>query len=358
MTNLENLKRLREEWQEQTGYKRRMSMFDRVTSALLQLKIEELENRKHIALKLENGEYLLCSVTALQKAEQEALKTVKMPEISVDKLEEYNHEKSSYSTHSGITIDYKPSSEEFKNYLMSEDQIKAEDGMLIIPNGPGSTISIDMDWLYDKFFFGNQYTPSEDKAGVDWKAECRTITQQHDVDLEKIKAKNKHIDAKLKEQFELEDCLRSKDETIKKLEKRLHALGRLKTGGSMVGNMIMIDNVKIEDYVDEHDKMKDQVKSQLDEIKQISNNVDHWHNEYSKLLEAYKIRGDELSKFQCLVTELAFKNTDLQHYAQIGRVLKWYHLFWNSKHLMLNDFDSFYNEISKLYRRDPQNEAF
>jgi len=65
------------------------------------------------------------------------------------------------------------------------------------------------------------------------------------------------------------------------------------------------------------------------------------------------------------ITDLEKRNNQLQHYAQIGRVLKWYHMNCNEVVVLhggrfskLRRFEIMFDHIQSLYRKDPENEAF
>lgn len=146
-----------------------------------------------------------------------------------------------------------------------------------------------------------------------------------------------------------------------------------------------IDGVPMEDFVDERDNMKDQIKSFELQVKQEKNQVKHFkgkyqrlkesynnlsqrnkrsnetenelHRKYDELVELYNIRGNELKSYE----ESHERNSE---FANIGRVFKWYHTSCDQV-LMANfgritsrkaKFEMMFEAIEELYRKDQNNE--
>lgn len=85
MSKLEQLKHIRHH--DQNGHAVDWNVAMRL---LIDMHIEELENRRFIALKCEDGQYVLCAVTEATPVEQEALQTVQIPEIKMSDLSDYH----------------------------------------------------------------------------------------------------------------------------------------------------------------------------------------------------------------------------------------------------------------------------
>lgn len=71
------------------------NLFDleNAVTTLIYMHIEELENQKFVALKTNDGEYVLCKITELTPIENESVKTIQLPEINI----EFDEEKESYN---------------------------------------------------------------------------------------------------------------------------------------------------------------------------------------------------------------------------------------------------------------------
>lgn len=246
-----------------------------------------------------------------------------------------------------------------------------------------------------------------DEFEIDWQEECGRVTKQHDEALMKneiwvksynsisksyieLSSEHKKIKKELDRYKSLDiyniDKLENKLETMtegykaecangnnlvkknEKLERQLKALSLIKHVSSTCEGVEQYEIMgqPLEDYIDEHERMEEVIKTLGEATCQWSRDYETLQNKFNSLNKGYKIRGDELDKYHDLYNDVVEKNKDLQHYANIGRVLKWYNTKSTEEAVLLHGgrmprsrkFEIMFDHIQTLYRRDKQNEAF
>jgi len=327
--NLDSLKLYKQMLANENDHKDVLDIEEQIFNLLLDIHIEQLENS--------------CGPA-----------TVKVPEVKETEFKDYKRE----PAFDALLID------KIKYSICGSEEATEEQAELI-------------NNLY--VMFESHYSYNEKLFGTDWQAECGRITKQHDNALDELKELKQYAKDLEKdyETLRLRATKQHDDESnnIKELEKEndrlkrnMEALGKIKHVRTVCPGayIYQINGQPLEDYVEQHDKMKDQIKSQLTEIKQISNNVDHWQGKYTRLKDQFNIISNQHKVNKLIICDLEDKNKGLQHYANIGRVLNWYHtrcneeviLMYGGRFSRLRKFELMFDHIQSLYRKDPENEAF